>query len=287
VPVFVDIDPNSLNIDVAAVEAAVTSKTRAVLCVHQIGLPCALEALGAICRRHDLKLVEDAACAIGSAVNVNDAWQAIGRPYGDAAVFSFHPRKVLTTGEGGLVTTADAAVAETLRLLRNHGATVGAVKKDANAAAQEAYAVLGYNFRMTDIQAAIGRQQLERLDAILIERDALAVGYFERLLPIAALTPIRSPGWARNNWQSYFVWLDATFDRDALMRAMAERGVATRAGIMCAHRESPYIPAGCRHSLAHSEAAQDHGLLLPFFNGMSPAEQDYVVAALEDALAAA
>lgn len=284
VPIFVDIDPASLNIDPAAVEAAITPKTRGVLCVHQIGLPCALEALAAICRRNGLKLIEDAACAVGSKVLIDGEWQPVGRPYGDAAVFSFHPRKVLTTGEGGMVTTADVAIDESIRLLRNHGATVGGLKKHAGALARESFAVLGFNFRMTDIQAAIGRKQLERLEAMLAERAVLAAGYRERLEVITALRPITPPDWAQTNWQSYFVWLDTAHNRDVLLQALQARGVATRAGIMCIHREPSYQDRPRPRPLDHSEAAQDHGLLLPFFNGMTESDQDYVVAALADVL---
>ena len=163
-PVFADIEAEGFNLDPAAVEAAITPRTRAILCVHQLGMPCRLDDMVAIGRRHGIPVIEDAACAIGSEIRVEGEWQTIGRPHGDVACFSFHPRKVITTGEGGMITTKHAEWDRQFRLLRQHGMSVSdTVRHRAAEVIRESYDVLGYNYRMTDLQAAVGRAQLGRL----------------------------------------------------------------------------------------------------------------------------
>ena len=163
-PVFVDIDPRTYNMDPALIEAAITPRTKAIMPVHQMGLPCDLPAILAIAERHGLPVVEDAACAIGSEIRIGDRWERIGRPHGTVACFSFHPRKVITTGDGGMLTTSDPALDRKFRLLRQHGMSVpDTVRHGAKSVIFEEYPIVGFNYRMTDIQAAVGRVQLERL----------------------------------------------------------------------------------------------------------------------------
>jgi perosamine synthetase len=281
IPVFVDIDPLSFNIDPAQVERAITPRTRAILCVHQIGMPCDLAALVAIGRRHGIPVIEDAACAIGSEVKWNGEWEKIGKPHADVACFSFHPRKVVSTGDGGMLTTPHAEWDARFRLLRQHAMSIpDTVRHGSPQVLFESYPTVGYNYRMTDIQAAVGREQLKRLVDIVRQRRALADRYRTLLAPISGLRIPDEPSFARSNWQSYAVRLPDGLDQRAVMQAMLEMGVGTRRGIMCSHREEAYRDAALLHPLPHSEHAQDQTILLPLYAQMTAAEQDLVVAAL-------
>lgn len=294
-PVFVDIEPETLNLDPALVEKAITPRTRAVLAVHQLGVPCDLAALVEITRRRGLFLIEDAACAIGSEILREGRWERIGRPHGDIACFSFHPRKLVTTGDGGMLTTSNPEWDRQFRLWRQHGMSVPDTDRHASREVVfESYLGVGYNYRMTDIQASIGRVQLRRLPAALERRRALALRYGDHLAVIPSLVPPKDHALARRNWQSYCVRLPEGADQRTVMQALLDRGVATRRGVMCAHREAAYPPGtwkcggtptcACRPGtcaeLAHSERAQDRTIVLPLFEGMTEAEQDRVVAAL-------
>jgi perosamine synthetase len=281
-PVFVDIDPATFNMDPALVEGALSPCTRAILCVHQMGMPCDLAAILAIARRHGLPVVEDAACAIGSEILCNGTWERIGRPHGDIACFSFHPRKLLTTGDGGMLTTARADFDARFRLWRQHGMSAPDTARHASGdVIFECYAEPGYNYRMTDIQAAVGREQLKRLPAMVERRRYLAARYDEGLRDTGLGLPAE-PAWARANRQSYCVRLPEGRGQREVMRALLEAGIATRRGIMCAHRE-PAWPAGSWSApggLAESERARDRGLILPLYHQMTEAEQDRVMEAL-------
>ena len=286
IPVFVDVDPLTFNIDPAQVEHAITPRTRAILCVHQIGMPCDLAALVAIGRRHGIPVIEDAACAIGSEVKWNGEWEKIGKPHADVACFSFHPRKVVSTGDGGMLTTPHAEWDARFRLLRQHAMSIpDTVRHGSTQVLFESYPTVGYNYRMTDIQAAVGREQLKRLGDIVRQRRALADRYRTLLAPVAGLRIPDEPSFARSNWQSYAVRLPDGVDQRAIMQAMLEMGVSTKRGIMCSHREEAYAAQPLRFALPHSESAQDRTILLPLFTQMTAAEQDDVVAALRAALA--
>lgn len=284
-PIFVDIDPATFNMAPDAAAAAITVKTKAIVCVHQMGMPCDLEAIAAIGRRSGIPVIEDAACAIGSERLQGDVWRPIGSPAADIACFSFHPRKVLTTGDGGMITTASAAWDRTFRLLRQHGMSVSDIARHGSArVVVEEYAIAGFNYRMTDVQAAIGREQLKRLPDLIARRRALADGYRARLADLPEVAPPPEPMGLRSNWQSYCVRLPDDADQQAVMQAMLDRGIATRRGIMCAHLEPPYAEAPRRFALPESERARDHAILLPLYAAMTEAEQDQVVDALRDAL---
>lgn len=278
-PVFVDIKPGTFNIDPARVEAAIGSRTKAILAVHQFGMPCDLASILEIGKRRSITVVEDAACAAGSEIRWNDRWERIGRPRGVVACFSFHPRKLLSTGDGGMLTTADPELDRQFRLLRHHGMSVSdTVRHSASTVIQEEYPVLGYNYRMTDIQAAIGREQLKRLPGIVSRRRELAERYQERLAKVPGLTIPTEPEWARTNWQSYVVRVDAGRQRQ-IMQRMLDAGISTRRGAMNAHREAAY-PVGtwrAAGSLQESEAAQDAAIVLPLFHQLTEADQDRVI----------
>ena len=289
-PVFVDIDPATFNIDPALVERAITPRTRAILCVHQIGMPCDMAALLPIATRHGLPLVEDAACAIGSEILWNGAWEKIGRPHGAVACFSFHPRKLLSTGDGGMLTTANPEWDRRFRLWRQHGMSVAdTTRHGAREVIFESYPTLGYNFRLTDIQAAIGREQLKRLPEALTLRRDLVDQYRRLLADIEGLIFPAEPSWARANWQSLCLRLPDGADQRAVMQAMLDDNIATRRGIMCAHRELAYPPGtwSSPAGLIESERAQDRGILLPLHHELTPADLERVAGSLRRACGAA
>ncbi len=286
VPVFVDIEPDTFNLNPEGLNSVLSSRTRAIVAVHQMGMPCDLARIIPWARQHNLPVIEDAACAVGSEICWQGQWQPIGRPHGDIACFSFHPRKLITTGDGGMLTTRAAHLDQTFRLLRQHGMSVSdTVRHQAAQVITESYNCVGYNYRLTDIQAAIGRVQLGRLPQIVSERRRLAERYQRLLAPIAGLGLPHEPAWARSNWQSYCVRLPEHCSQSDVMQGLLEHGIATRRGIMCSHREPAYHTAPWRcadkpDALRQSEQAQDHCIVLPLFGGLTDAEQDRVVEAL-------
>jgi len=281
-PVFVDIDPETCNIDPARVEEAITPSTRAILAVHQMGMPCDLLALAALAKKHGLFLIEDAACAAGSQIRIEEQWDWIGKPHGQIACFSFHPRKVITTGEGGMLTTADRDFDRNFKLLRQHGMSVpDTIRHSSPQVVFEDYLFVGYNYRMTDMQAAVGRKQLVRLPDIIARRRALADRYAELLGNIEGLRLPYEPDWARSNWQSYCVRLPSRVDQKSVMQKLLDQGIATRRGIMCSHREAPYGNDRPRHDLRQSELAQDRSILLPIYAQMTDGDIEQVADALK------
>ncbi|WP_427165346.1 DegT/DnrJ/EryC1/StrS family aminotransferase [Streptomyces sp. C1-1] len=278
-PVFADVEPATGNLTPATVDAVRTGRTRAVLAVHQGGVPADVHALRAACAEWDLPLVEDAACAIGSTVG--------GKPVGHGALlaaWSFHPRKVVTTGEGGMITTDDAAWAARLRRLREHGMNASAADRHASdKPVLENYLEVGFNYRMTDIQAAVGLVQLGKLDTMIARRRELAARYDALLQDVPGLTPVRDPEHGQSNFQSYWVLLDQDFpvDRDDLLAALASAGVSARRGIMAAHLEPAYADHPSA-PLPVTERLTRDSLILPLFHTMTEAQQDRVVAALRE-----
>lgn len=289
VPVFVDIQPGTFNIDPDRVEAAISPSTKAILCVHQMGMPCDLSSLAAIAERRSLPLIEDAACAAGSEILWNGNWERIGKPHGDVACFSFHPRKVISTGDGGMLTTKHKKWDLQFRTWRQHAMSVpDTVRHNAQSVVFESYPDLGFNYRMTDIQAAIGREQLARVPGIVMARRRLADRYRVKLSGLPGISLPHEPEWARSNWQSVCVLLGAGIDQKEIMQSMLDRGIATRRGIMCTHREPAYRekePWRFAGPLNESELAQDRGVILPLYPQMTDDEQDTVVSALSAVLA--
>jgi perosamine synthetase len=303
IPVFVDVEPDSLNMNPALIERVITPRTRAVLCVHQLGMPCRMDALLGVARAHGLPVIEDAACAIGSEILVNRQWERIGRPHGDIACFSFHPRKVITTGDGGMVTTANAEFDRRFRLWRQHSMDVpDTVRHGSAQVIFESYPSLGFNYRLTDLQAAVGREQLKRLPEIVARRRALAERYRNLLSGLPAVHAPLEPEWARSNWQSYCIRLPKGCDQRRVMQTLLDEGISSRRGVMCAHREPAYAvepwscgdgpgrcgcpPHTCRR-LVESERAQDETILLPLYPQMTSEDQDQVVAALSKTMGSA
>jgi dTDP-4-amino-4,6-dideoxygalactose transaminase len=286
-PVFVDVQRDTYNIDPTLIDGAISPRTKAILCVHQLGMPCDLAAIVKIAASRGFPVIEDAACAAGSEIYWNDRWERIGRPHGDVSCFSFHPRKLLSTGDGGMLTTSRADLDRTFRLLRQHGMSVSdTVRHSSTQVITESYPVLGYNYRLTDIQAAIGREQLKRLPAMVARRRELVERYQQYLGNWPGIVTPREPVWARSNWQSYAVRLLPPLDQKAVMQRMLDEGVATRRGVMNAHREVSYPPDTWRTvagGLANSEQASATALVLPLYHEMTIQDQDRVMAALEKA----
>jgi perosamine synthetase len=272
-PVFADIDPLTFNVDPDSVERAITSRTKAIMPVHQLGLPADMDPLLELAERCGLAIVEDAACAIGASYR--------SRPIGSLGpptCFSLHPRKVITTGEGGMITVQDAAVAERLRQLRQHAMDVSDLARHgARDIVIERYPERGWNARMTDMQAALGLTQLEQLDEILEARRRLAERYTAAIDGIQYLTPPYEPDYAERTWQSYAIWLSpaSPVGRTELMRRMLADGIATRRGVMAIHREAAY--GGLDVDLPHTDAASADSLMLPLFPDMSHEQQDFVI----------
>lgn len=285
-PVFVDIEPHTYNINPTLIEAAIGDRTRAILVVHQMGMPCDLKVILDVARRYELPVIEDAACAIGSEILWDGQWEKIGKPHGDIACFSFHPRKVITTGDGGMLTTVKPEWDKQFRLWRQHGMSVSdTVRHGAKQVIFESYPMLGYNYRMTDIQAAVGREQLKRLPEIVARRRSLAERYHEMLADVRGLKLPTESVWARSNWQGFCVRLPEQCDQVQTMQAMLNAGVSTRRGIMCAHREEAYqIEAWSCGSdrLSESEQAQDRSVILPLFHQMTELEQDRAIRILKN-----
>jgi len=279
-PVFVDIDRNTYNLDASRIEDAITPRTKAILAVHQMGLPCALDEIRDIAIRRGLLVIEDAACAIGSEYKGDH----IGQPHALMACFSFHPRKVLTTGEGGMITTSDEKLAARLRGLRQHAMTVSDLARHTSSqVVVESYDEVGFNYRMTDLQAAIGLMQLQRLEDMISRRRWLASRYTERLAECGWLIPPYEPTACRHNFQSYMVRLtdDAPVSRDQLMQELLSQGISTRRGVMAIHRERPYRNMEWDARLPETNRIADSTIILPLFHEMTEDEQDYVIDCVE------
>jgi dTDP-4-amino-4,6-dideoxygalactose transaminase len=280
-PVFVDIDPVSFNIDPNKIEPAITPRTKAILAVHQIGLPAAMDEINGIAARHKLIVIEDAACAIGSVYKE----KRIGAPHSLMACFSFHPRKILTTGEGGMITTSDEKLATRIRQLRQHAMNASDLARhQSQKVVQESYDEVGYNFRMTDMQASVGLVQLGRVEGFIERRRQFAGRYTKALEQLGWLIPPSEPVGCRHNFQSYMARLtkDAPVSRDELMQNLLDQGISTRRGIMATHREAPYREARWDKELKETNAATDECIILPLFHQMTEEEQVFVITSLGD-----
>ncbi|MFI8084082.1 DegT/DnrJ/EryC1/StrS family aminotransferase [Kitasatospora sp. NPDC086009] len=281
VPVFADVDVTTGNLTAATVEPLLTERTRAVIAVDQGGVPVDLDGLRALVEPRGATVVEDAACAAGSVHR--------GRPVGGTAAlaaYSFHPRKLLTTGEGGMVTCQDGALAARLRRLREHGMSVSAADRHAakdGAGRLETYDEIGFNYRMTDIQAAIGLVQLRKLPAMVARRRELAERYRE-LLAGAGGRLVADPVHGSTNYQSCWLLLpDTAPDRGAVLADLAAAGVSARRGIMAAHLEAPY-QGTARVPLPATELLTGRSLILPLYHALTERQQDRVVGAVRAAL---
>jgi dTDP-4-amino-4,6-dideoxygalactose transaminase len=279
-PIFADVDETTQNLTAKTVEAVLTPRTKAVMVVHQAGVPADLDPIIELCDPLGVTVVEDAACALGSTLH--------GAPIGshtDLAVFSFHPRKIVTTGEGGMVVTSREDWAARMRRLREHGMNRSAFDRHAaGAPVLEAYLEPAFNYRMTDLQAAIGVVQLGRLDAIVAERRSRAQRYRDALGDVAGLTMVTDPPDGTTNYQSFWVLLPDDFpvSRDGLLGLLDDAGVSARRGIMASHLEPAYADVA-HEPLPVTERLTRQSLILPLFHGMTDDEQDRVAAVVRTA----
>jgi perosamine synthetase len=276
-PVFADIDPLTLNMDPAAVEAAVTERTRAIVAVDMFGYPCELDELRAVAERHGLRLIEDACESLGAEYR--------GRPLGaqgPAAAFAFYPNKQMTTGEGGVVVTHSEEEWQLLRSLRNQGRSYD------EGGGWFHHVRVGLNYRWTDIQAAIGLAQLEKLDRILELREAAAARYGELLAAVDGVeAPAPDDSDHRRSWFVYVAKLDASLDRDAVMSTLRREGIGTAEYVPCIHLQ-PYMRERFGFSEGLCPVAEDTAsrtLALPFFSQIEAGDQEHVVDVLRSAIA--
>ncbi|ERG64717.1 hypothetical protein L332_09685 [Agrococcus pavilionensis RW1] len=277
-PVFADVDPASGNMTGRTLAAAMTPATRAVIAVDQGGMPLDLDDIRAVADARSTVVIEDAACGAGSTYK--------GRPVGAGAeitAWSFHPRKVLTTGEGGMLTTRREDWAERARRLREHSMSISAADRHATVLAPaEEYTEVGFNFRMTDLQAAVGLVQLARLPEIVARRRAVAARYQAAIAPIAGLRAVADPAHGTSNFQSFWVEVGPEYpvDRDGLLVALAEADISARRGIMAAHRQPPYRALAPEEGLPATERLHDGTLILPVYHQLTDEDQDRVIAVL-------
>lgn len=282
-PVFADIRPDTLNVDATALEAALTPRTRALLPVHFAGQPCDLEPIHRLARARGLAVIEDAAHALGAEYR--------GRRLGalsNLTVFSLHPVKHVTTGEGGVVTTGDAALAARLRRLRNHGLDVDAAERQARGHLHAEMVELGFNYRLTDIQCALGRSQLGKLDRFLARREAIALRYRSALHDTPGLTlPRVAPG-VRHAWHLFPVLLDPgclAADRATIHAALRAENIGVTVHYAAAYRHPYYAGLGYRPGLCPvAEDVCARILSLPLSAGLTDADVDDVVTAVSKVL---
>ena len=279
-PVFVEIDPRTFNLDPQAVAQAVTPRTRGLMVVHQIGLAADMDPLWEGAGRHNLVVVEDGATTLGGTYK--------GRQVGSRGAptcVSVHPRKVITTGEGGMITTDDESLAERARILRSHGASVSdLVRHQARGVIYAAYPEAGYNYRMTDLQGAMGVEQIKKLPQILERKREIARFFDEELAGIPGVEPPHVPAYAGHSYQSYLIRLPAYVDRDALLRQMAGRGISCRHGIAPMYREPYYRALYGELHLPVTEEVSRSTMFLPIYPQMTVAEQRYIVENLRELL---
>ncbi len=279
-PVFADVNDQTGNVTADTVKSALTPATRAVIVVDQGGVPVDLRAIRELCDPLGIVVIEDAACGAGSTY--------AGRPVGagaDIAAWSFHPRKILTTGEGGMITTSREDWAVRARRLREHAMSVSAADRHGSTLAPpEEYLEIGFNYRMTDLQAAVGLVQLGRLDEVVDRRRTLAQAYREALADVPGLRCVEDPTDGTSNFQSFWVEVGPSFprSRDELLEHLAAADISARRGIMAAHRQPAYRDQD-HPPLPVTERLTDHTLILPLFHQMTQTEQDRVVDAVHKA----
>ena len=274
-PVFAEINPETYNLDVADTEKKITSKTKAILLVHQIGMPADIDAFQQLANKYNLKLIEDAACAAGSSYKD----KKIGS-HSELVCFSLHPRKVISTGDGGFITTNNEDHYKRMKLLRQHGMSVNdRVRHESAKVIFEDHVEVGYNYRLTDIQAAVGIQQLEKLDWIVNKRRKIAKKYNAAFKNISCIRLPKEKKGYFSNYQSYSVYLkdDCPVSRNELMQKMLDAGISTRRGIMTTHRETAYKEECTGLSLPVSEKACDQSIILPLYIPMKDEDIQMVI----------
>jgi dTDP-4-amino-4,6-dideoxygalactose transaminase len=282
-PVFADIDTRTFNITAETIEPAISPRTKGIIVVHQAGLPVDLDPVTRLAEKHGLLLFEDAAATIGATYKGTPVGGS-GRP----VAYSFHPRKIITCGEGGMVMTSDSALAEKMRVIRSTGASISDLERHkAKGGLVQAYESVGFNYRLTDIQAAVGLVQLGKLDAMLNMRRAQAALYDTLFDGMDQIITPRRPDYAEPAWSAYLIRLRGTAAarRGQILKAMAERGISCRISIQPLHKEPVYREACAGLYLPNTEQAARDGLFLPIFPGLTTPQQQFIVDTLKELLA--
>jgi perosamine synthetase len=274
-PVFAEINPANYNLDINDVAKKINAKTKAILLVHQIGMPADIDAFKELASKHNIKLIEDAACAAGSSYKGSK----IGS-HSELVCFSFHPRKVISTGDGGMITTNNEAYYDRLKLLRQHGMSVNdRTRHESSKIIFEDHLEVGYNYRLTDIQASVGIKQLEKIDWIVGKRRKIASKYHKAFKGIPGIQlPLEKKGYF-SNYQSYSIYLkdDCPLSRNDIMQKMLDAGISTRRGIMTTHRETAYKEECAGLTLPISEKACDRSIILPLYVPMKDEDIEKVI----------
>jgi dTDP-4-amino-4,6-dideoxygalactose transaminase len=284
---LVDIDPVTLNMDVSAVAAAITPRTKVIMPVHYAGLACDMTALLALAARHGIRVVEDAAHALPTSV----AGQLVGTLASDVTVFSFYANKTMTTGEGGMVVTRDPALAQRMRVMRLHGINRDVFDRFVSKTPAWYYEVVapGFKYNLTDIAAALGIHQLARLPAFLARRQVLARRYHEALADLPLILPADAPAGDIHSWHLYVVRLasDARVTRDEIIQGLSDHGIGTSVHYVPLHRH-PYwrdTYGLCAEAFPEADKAYLAMFSLPLYTRMTDADQNRVVHALRELLA--
>jgi dTDP-4-amino-4,6-dideoxygalactose transaminase len=280
-PVFIDIDTRTFNLDVEQIKDKISDKTKAIIPVHLFGLCADVDYI----KMHfpQLKIIEDGACAAGAALRGRHAGSL-----GDVGCFSFHPRKSVTCGEGGMLTTNDPAIGAHLDQLRNHGGSISEEQRHHGAKPYllAAYDIVGYNYRMTDLQGAVGLVQLKKLQGFIEERNKWARYYSEKLKDITWLRTPHVPEGYKHGWQSYVTFVDekkAPISRNEMMEVLQQKGIATRPGTHAVHMLGAYVNRfGFKpQDFPGAFAADLFSMAIPLHNKMVKEDYDYIIEALK------
>lgn len=264
-PVFVDIDSDTFNMDASKIEAAVTGKTKAIIAVHEFGLACDIEKIISIAKAHQLFVIEDAACAFGAMQNGNYTGT-----FGHIGSFSFHPRKAITSGEGGMVTTNDASLSRRIRILRNHGNEIENGKSE--------FVTAGFNYRMTDFQAALLNSQLGRAKKIIRQKQKLAKIYFEKIRNPKIKLPVIPPG-RNHTWQSFHIVFDSSVNRDEVILQLKRKKIGTNYGAQCIPAQKYFLEKyqlDCERLFPNAMTAYKQGLAIPMHTHLAVNDISYI-----------
>ncbi len=272
--VFVDVEKDTFNIDVSQIEQAITPRTKAIIPVHEFGLACDISDLMKLARKHNLFVIEDSACALGAIEN-----RKFVGTFGDVGSFSLHPRKVITSGEGGLLTTHDDELAIRFRVLRNHGIEMRDGKMD--------FVAAGFNYRMTEFQAALVRGQFSRLQEIIAWKNDLAEIYFELLKDVPAISLSALPKNKNHTWQTFHTVLSENINRDNFILKMKEKGIGTNYGAQCIPYQSFYqgkYKLDCENLFPNALRLYRKGLVLPLYKKLKKQDIKIISSTLKELL---
>ncbi len=264
-PIFVDIDLDTFNIDASKVEAAITPKTKAIIPVHEFGLACDIESIMKLAKKHNLFVIEDAACALGAKQNN----KYVGT-FGDFGSFSLHPRKAISSGEGGLLATRSDLFASKIKILRNHGIEMMDGKME--------FVAVGFNYRMTDFQAALVNNQLKRLDKILAYKQQLADVYLNTIKNPKIKTPF-VPGGRNHTWQTFHVLLDERLNRDEIIEHLKTKNIGTNYGAQCMPAQRYFqdkYKLDCNLLYPNAMEAYRRGLAIPIYEKLTLDNISYI-----------